>query len=86
MTTTLAGIQFKKQDWESYHVADLVTLVPEPSNPYDPNAIKVIHDKTGIHIGYIPKVSTSGWKEVSGAALSHVDPSDRKTGLEIKTL
>ena len=26
-------------------------LIPEPSNPYDPNAIKVVVD--GIHIGYI---------------------------------
>ncbi|WP_276885681.1 HIRAN domain-containing protein [Anaerococcus lactolyticus] len=33
-----------------------VNLVPEPDNPYDENAIKVIHNKIG-HIGYIPKES-----------------------------
>lgn len=33
---------------------DTIKLVPEPENPYDPNAIMVIHDKMG-QIGYIPK-------------------------------
>lgn len=32
-----------------------VTLLPEPTNPYDPNAIKVIID--GQHVGYIKKGS-----------------------------
>lgn len=33
---------------------DTIKLVPEPENPYDPNAIMVIHDKMG-QIGYIPR-------------------------------
>lgn len=32
---------------------DEISFVPEPDNPYDPNAIKVIHDEIG-HIGYVP--------------------------------
>lgn len=34
-----------------------VELIPEPSNPYDPNAIKVVID--GVHVGYIKKGSTT---------------------------
>lgn len=32
---------------------DVVTLVPEPTNPYDENAIQVHHD--GTMIGFVPK-------------------------------
>lgn len=34
-----------------------VTLQPEPSNPYDPDAVKVIHESIG-HIGYVPREHT----------------------------
>ena len=34
-----------------------VQLVPEPDNPHDPSAIKVIAD--GIHVGYVPAKETS---------------------------
>lgn len=34
-----------------------VELIPEPSNPYDPNAIKVVIDN--VHVGYIKKGSTT---------------------------
>ena len=33
-------------------------LVPEPDNPADPNAIKVVYD--GKTVGYIPKEETAG--------------------------
>ena len=32
-----------------------IELVPEPTNPHDPNAIKVIAD--GVHVGYIKRGS-----------------------------
>ena len=35
---------------------DEVELIPEPDNPHDPNAIKVVAD--GVHIGYVPAKST----------------------------
>lgn len=35
---------------------DEIELDPEPDNPHDPNAIKVIAD--GVHIGYVPAKST----------------------------
>lgn len=37
--------------WKYDFCADKVELVPEPDNPQDPNAIKVIID--GLHVGYI---------------------------------
>lgn len=52
----------KKEILESYenvYEADIygdheIKFEPEPDNPYDPNAIKVIHEDIG-HIGYVPK-------------------------------
>lgn len=35
-----------------------LTLQPEPTNPFDENAIKVLaytHDHTSVHLGYLPK-------------------------------
>lgn len=43
----LTGMRIWKYDFH----ADEVELVPEPDNPYDPNAIKVMID--GSHVGYI---------------------------------
>ena len=41
-----------------YESAELAcTFVPDPSNPHDPNAIKVIAN--GVHVGYVPKDRTS---------------------------
>lgn len=37
-------------------------LVPEPDNPHDPNAIKVMVD--GIHIGYVPAKRTKSIKKI----------------------
>lgn len=34
-----------------------ITFEPEPDNPYDPKAIKVIHSEIG-HIGYVPREFT----------------------------
>lgn len=33
------------------------TLEPEPTNPYDPNAIKILSED-GHHVGYVPKDTT----------------------------
>lgn len=49
---------YKQWQYELFE-ENTVDLVPEPDNPYDENAIKVIHNKMG-HIGYIPKESNQG--------------------------
>ena len=33
----------------------LLSLEAEPDNEYDNNAVKVIHDPTGVHIGYLAR-------------------------------
>lgn len=42
---------------------DDITFVPEPDNPYDANAIKVMHGELG-HIGYVPKNETKRMFEI----------------------
>ncbi len=34
-------------------------LVPEPENPHDANAIKIVEATTGTHIGYVPAKETN---------------------------
>jgi hypothetical protein len=59
-TFNVAGISFRKEACRVVHglgVPDMATLVPEPTNPYDPNAIAVhMH---GQHVGYVPRVLTT---------------------------
>jgi hypothetical protein len=43
--------------WEYDFYATRAELVPEPDNPYDPKAIKVLVD--GLHVGYIKSGSCS---------------------------
>lgn len=47
-----------------------VELVPEPSNPYDPNAIRVVHgDDT---LGYVPRDMTHTIRAMLEAGVSRV--------------
>lgn len=58
----IAGIPHRIPDFASFCAlhglkeGDSVTLVAEPHNPYDPNAIKVMWKEH--HLGYVPKVET----------------------------
>lgn len=45
--------EFEVYQYELYE-SGTITLVPNPDNPYDPNAIMVLHKDMGM-IGYIPK-------------------------------
>lgn len=56
-TTYVAGAKFRPQA-EQVHLAGLepgapLALEPEPTNQYDPHAIKIVHD--GHHVGYVPR-------------------------------
>lgn len=39
--------------YRNYTLLPAIDLVPEPDNPHDPNAIKVVCQ--GVHIGYVPR-------------------------------
>ena len=57
--TTIAGLKFHEA-WnilEPVYQSTIATLVPEPDNKYDPNAIKVL-GYDGKMLGYIPKDKT----------------------------
>ena len=59
----IAGVQFRiKENLEvlnvikGLEVGTKLSLVPEPTNRFDPNAVKIIHeDENGSHfLGYVP--------------------------------
>ena len=55
----LAGFQYHsgKKLWDEMKVGDALTLVREPDNPHDPNAVSV-HWK-GSRLGYVPRRENS---------------------------
>lgn len=58
--------------WKFSFYPSKVDLVPEPDNPYDPNAIKVIVDNE--HIGYIKKGSCNHLlKVIAEGRLGNID-------------
>jgi hypothetical protein len=71
----IAGVKYHAENFIAAQVqaGDIVDLVPEPKNKYDPNAIKVM--KTGFHIGYVPKMFTFDVHAVleRGSATAKVD-------------
>ena len=52
----VAGVRFRK-NWKDnlskIEEGDLLNLVAEPTNPYDPNAVQVFHNE--VLLGYVPK-------------------------------
>lgn len=71
----IAGVQFRPRAEintavEEMKVGDKLTLCPEPTNKFDPNAVQILtniegdqEDHAGIFLGYVPKKFSS---EVSG--------------------
>lgn len=55
---SIAGITFRENVGKCYGSHEAL-LVPEPENEHDHNAIKIVDKATGIHVGYIPRTSTS---------------------------
>ena len=52
----VAGVSFHQANLTHVQVGNCCLLVPEPSNPYDRNAIQVIADgQPKLMLGYIPK-------------------------------
>ncbi len=55
----VAGVTFegRQEHIAKLHMSDPVQIVPEPENPYDPNAlaVHVAHGGDVFHVGYIPR-------------------------------
>lgn len=66
MNFNLAGAQFRPAEAQAAMLdlapGQTVLLVPEPTNPFDPDAIKVVTmddaDQPAHHIGYVPRKLT----------------------------
>lgn len=54
-SSPLAGFQYHegKQLWDEMKIGDDLTLVREPANPYDANAVRV--EWRGHKLGYVPR-------------------------------
>ena len=48
------GVSFRQDAVAKVEELDQVFLVPEPTNQYDPNAIRVEHPEAGL-VGYLPR-------------------------------
>ena len=58
-SSPLAGFQFYggKALWNEMKPGDTLTLVREPDNPYDPNAVRV--EWHGEKLGYVPRADNA---------------------------
>lgn len=59
---------------QNVSVGDNVALYPEPSNPHDPNAIKVEHN--GTLLGYVPRARTDVSPYSTGTVTAIMRSSD----------
>ena len=64
----IAGIEYR-DNIDEYLGESVGVLEAEPTNPYDPNAIKILaHD--GNHVGYVPKDMTAEVRKVANLPCS----------------
>lgn len=56
--TKIAGINFRKDIRNLAYIYFDATLIPEPTNKHDKNAIKIVHAEDGRHLGYVPAEET----------------------------
>lgn len=54
-----------KKIYHYYFKVHTVQLIPEPTNPHDPNAIKVLINN--VHIGYVPRNDTRVVSQIMGS-------------------
>lgn len=85
LTMHIAGIPHRKPDLSVLKVGDLVSFVPEPTNAYDPNAVKILH--SGVHLGYVPKdlCLTVLGARISEATIVKLDPSTKWREVIVET-
>jgi hypothetical protein len=71
----IAGVQFRPQTEirataSVLKAGHVLLLEPEPTNRFDPNAVKIIYPEEQIFLGYVPKKFSS---EVSGLLEGGID-------------
>ena len=53
--TRVAGTSFRQQEMDSFYEDNSIELKREPNNPHDSNAVSVIHEDSGLQVGYMPR-------------------------------
>lgn len=55
----IAGVGYRLEDFHaaSIKMGDSLDIEPDPTNPHDKNAMKVL--RNSIHIGFIPRIHTA---------------------------
>lgn len=64
----IAGIDYR-ENIDNYLGEFIATLEPEPTNPYDENAIKILAPD-GHHIGYVPRDTTDAIRDITSLPCS----------------
>ena len=66
----IAGLQYYDvlEIWKSLKIGDLVDLIPEPENRYDPNAVMVAYN--GKQLGYLPRSENRHIAKILNAGLN----------------
>lgn len=82
-TTTIAGIPHRKPNLLLLSVGDKVSIVCEPDNKFDPNALKVMHKD--IHLGYIPRMETGHVAGVTTMFITSIQPEQKWKEVTIST-
>lgn len=69
---TVAGVSYCKDVCKSVKIDDILTMVPDPENKYDNNAIKICNSKNE-KCGYVPKLITTQIKNKHKKNLKVID-------------
>lgn len=67
----VAGVPHRKPDLSKLTIGSKVSLVTEPENKFDANAIKVCYG--AIHLGYVPKMETQNVKNLKATEATIVE-------------
>jgi hypothetical protein len=84
----IAGINYRSAASINRCVGDFhARLIPEPTNEYDPNAVKIVHEGN-IHLGYIPADSTGHLRkhfQLPAYCWGHIDEHEDYDGRKYYT-
>jgi len=69
--TTVAGINFRKGLNHFSGLTFDALLIAEPTNKYDPNAIKIVEPTSDTQLGYIPADKTEALRDFLSGNLPH---------------
>lgn len=75
-----AGVSYRPEALEdpSFDPGRRLTLVPEPDNPHDPNAVAIYNEERTLQLGYVPAAVASELRgDEQAASLWRVDGGRR---------